>query len=122
MSRMIKIFDPVVSKQEICATKKVIASHIWAQGNGKGLVSKFEEQFKKYVSSDECIAVDSGTAALHLALSLFDIKNKEVILPSLSYVSMAHAVVYNGGKPIFVILFNECIIINGKENLNDFKK
>lgn len=102
MSRMIKIFDPVVSKQEVNAAKKVIGSHNWALGDGNGLVLDFEKQFKKYVNSNECIAVDSGTSALHLALSLFDIKNKEVILPSLSYVSMAHAVVYNGGKPIFV--------------------
>jgi len=31
-----------------------------------------------------------------------DINNKEVIVPSLSFVSTAHAIVYNGGKPIFV--------------------
>ncbi len=37
-----------------------------------------------------------------LALSLSDIKGKEVILPSLSFVSTAHSIVYNGGKPIFV--------------------
>ena len=31
----------------------------------------------------------------------YNLKNKEVILPSLSFVSTAHAVMYNGGKPIF---------------------
>ena len=57
---------------------------------------------KNYLESSTCICVNSGTAALHLALSMFDIKNKEVILPSLSFVSTAHAVLYNGGIPKFV--------------------
>ena len=33
---------------------------------------------------------------------MYDIKNKEVILPSLTFVSTANAVIMNGGKPIFV--------------------
>ena len=49
-----------------------------------------------------CIAVSNGTAALHLALSLFDIKNKEVLVPSLTFVSSVSSIVYNGGKPVFV--------------------
>ena len=77
-------------------------SGFWASGAGTGYVNKFEEKFTKYINSKDCIAVNSGTAALHLALSLFDIKNKEVILPSLSFVSTAHAIIYNGGIPIFV--------------------
>jgi len=45
--------------------------------------------------------VNSGTAALHLALSLYDIKGKEVILPAMSFVSTANAILYNGGIPVF---------------------
>ena len=56
----------------------------------------------KYVGSKDCIAVSNGTAALHLALSLFDIKNKEVLVPSLTFVSSVSSIVYNGGKPVFV--------------------
>jgi dTDP-4-amino-4,6-dideoxygalactose transaminase len=78
-------------------------------------VLKFENQFKKYLGSDDCIAVNSGTAALNLAFSLIDIKNKEVILPSLSFVSTAHAVIINGGTPVFVDIEPEtmCIDPNG---------
>ena len=65
-------------------------------------MSKFENQFKKYLGSDDCIAVNSGTAALNLALSLFNIKNKEIILPSLSFISTAHSIVINGGKTDFL--------------------
>jgi len=96
------LFDPFIDSSENQVISKVLKSKFWASGSGNGYVSEFEKKMKKYVGSDECISVNSGTAALNLALSLTDIKNKEVILPSLSFVSTAHAVILNGGKPIFV--------------------
>ncbi len=101
MSKQIKLFDPVTNNEEIKTVVKVLKSHFWASGAGLGNVQKFEEFFNKYLGAKSSLAVNSGTAALHLALSLCNIKNKEVILPSLSFVSTAHAVMYNGGKPIF---------------------
>ena len=101
MSKQIKLFDPVINDDEVKAVVKVLKSRFWASGSGTGNVKKFERIFNKYIGSQNSLAVNSGTAALHLALSLCNIKNKEVILPSLSFVSTAHAVMYNGGKPIF---------------------
>ena len=101
MSKQIKLFDPVINDDEVRAVVKVLKSRFWASGSGTGNVKKFERIFNKYIGSQNSLAVNSGTAALHLALSLCNIKNKEVILPSLSFVSTAHAVLYNGGKPIF---------------------
>ena len=101
MSKQIKLFDPVINDDEVRAVVKVLKSRFWASGSGTGNVKKFERIFNKYIGSQNSLAVNSGTAALHLALSLCNIKNKEVILPSLSFVSTAHAVMYNGGKPIF---------------------
>ncbi len=98
---MIKLFSPTTNDLEIKCVTKTLKSGFWASGAGTGNVLKFEKLFEKYTNSKKCIAVNSGTAALHLALSLFDIKNKEVILPSLSFVSTAHAILYNGGIPIF---------------------
>jgi len=102
MKKIIKLFDPYVSKQDEIELIKTLRSHFWASGSGIGNVEKFENEFRKYIKSDVCIAVNSGTAALNLALSLFDIKNKQVILPSLSFVSTAHAIIENGGIPKFV--------------------
>jgi perosamine synthetase len=101
MKKKIKLFDPVFGVREENAIKKTLYSHFWASGAGTGNVLEFENKFNKYIGSDCCVAVSNGTAALHLALSLIDIRDKEVILPSLSFVSTAHAVVYNGGKPVF---------------------
>ena len=84
MKRKIKLFDPIIGISEEKEIIKVLKSGFWASGSGSGNVQRFENEFKKYVKSKSCIAVNSGTAALNLALSLFDIKNKEVILPSTS--------------------------------------
>jgi dTDP-4-amino-4,6-dideoxygalactose transaminase len=101
MKDRIKLFDPVIGMKEERVVKNILKSRFWASGAGAGNVAKFEQEFKEYTSTKECIAVNSGTAALHLALSIPEIKGKEVIVPSLSFVATAHAVVYNGAKPVF---------------------
>jgi perosamine synthetase len=102
MKKQIKLFDPSTGVREKTALINALKSNFWASGAGVGKVLEFENKFNKYIGSDQCVAVSNGTAALHLALSLVDVKNKEVILPSLSFVSTAHAVIYNGGIPVFV--------------------
>ena len=102
MKKTIKLFDPSIGKEEEIAIKHVLTSKIWANGAGVGKVSEFESKFRKYTNSKNCIAVNSGTAALNLALSLYDIKDKEVILPSMTFVATANAVIMNGGKPVFI--------------------
>jgi len=102
MIRKIKLFDPSIGKEEEESVERVLQSKYWASGAGTGRVLQFEKKFQKFVNSKNCVAVNSGTAALNLALSLYDIKNKEVVLPSLTFVAVANAVMINGGKPIFV--------------------
>jgi len=114
MKKKIKLFDPVVGNEEEISLKKVLHSGFWASGSGTGKVLEFEKKFTKYIGSKSSVAVNSGTAALHLALSLMNIKNKEVIIPSLSFVTTAHAVVYNGGKPVFVDVDPKTLCIDPK--------
>jgi len=102
MRNRIKLFDPVVGSEEKQAVLRVLNSHSWASGAGTGEVFKFENEFSKYIGSDSCVAVNSGTSALNLALSLYDLKNKEVIVPSLTFVATIHAIIINGAKPVFV--------------------
>ena len=110
--KKIKLFDPIISRDEEKIIKDVLKSRFWASGAGIGNVLKFENQFRKYTNSTNCVAVNSGTAALHLALDVAGVRNKEVIVPSLSFVSTAHSVVYNGGKPIFVDVNPETLCID----------
>ena len=110
--KQIKLFDPVIDISERKAILNTLNSKFWASGSGSGNVQKFENKFQNYIKSKSCIAVNSGTAALNLALSLFNIKNKEIILPSMSFVSTAHCVVENGGKPVFVDIEPDTLCID----------
>lgn len=64
-------------------------------------VKEFEQEFAKEAGAKHAIAVNSGTAALHVALAALDIKEgDEVILPSLTFISTANAVLYQNAKPV----------------------
>jgi dTDP-4-amino-4,6-dideoxygalactose transaminase len=112
MRKKIKLFNPDFSKNEELALIDTMKSGFWASGSGSGQVKRFEDLLSKYLRVKGCVAVNSGTSALHLALSLIDVKGKEVILPSLSFVSTAHAIIYNGGKPVFADIDPETLCIN----------
>jgi dTDP-4-amino-4,6-dideoxygalactose transaminase len=100
--KKIKLFDPEIGISEEREMIKTLRSGFWASGAGTNSVNKFEQKFKMYVNSKDCIAVNSGTAALNLALSLFNIRNKEVIVPSLTFVSTINAIKFNHGIPVFI--------------------
>jgi len=120
--RKIKLFDPYTDKFEKIAINRVLESKFWASGAGNGNVKKFEEKFSKYVNSKSCVAVNSGTAALNLALSMYNIKNKEVILPSLSFVATANSIIENGGIPKFVDVDEKTLCIDPKKILNSISE
>ena len=66
-------------------------------------VERLEKGFADFIGSKHAIAVSSGTAALHLAMRALNIKpGHEVIVPSLSFVASANAILYVGAKPVFV--------------------
>ena len=122
MKKIIKLFDPVIDSSEKNSIQDVLSSGFWASGSGIGNVLKFENQFTRYLKSQTCVAVSSGTAALNLAVSLFNVKNKEVILPSLSFVATAHCVVENGGIPVFVDVEPKTLCIDPKKIKNAITK
>jgi len=102
MKKKIKLFDPIIGKEEETAILKTLRSNFWASGQGVGQVLKFEKNFTRFIHSNDSVAVNSGSSAINLALSLLDLKDKEVILPSFTFVSTAQAIIQNGGKPVFV--------------------
>jgi dTDP-4-amino-4,6-dideoxygalactose transaminase len=114
----IKLFDVNIGKGEELTIQKVLKSRFWASGAGIGNVEKFENSFQDYIHAKNCIAVNSGTSALNLALSLINLKNKEVIVPSLTFVSSVHAIVLNGGKPVFADVDPNTLCIDPK-SIND---
>lgn len=65
-------------------------------------VGKFEEMIASYTGSNYAIATSSGTAALHIALLLADVRpDDEVIVPALTFVASANAIAYCNAHPLF---------------------
>ncbi|MDR0372300.1 MAG: DegT/DnrJ/EryC1/StrS family aminotransferase [Nitrososphaerota archaeon] len=62
---------------------------------------EFERQFAAYNNAKYAIAVNSGSAALDVALRPFKLQGKEVIVPTNTFVSTPNSVVFAGGNPIF---------------------
>src|SRR5215470_15400267 len=66
-------------------------------------VAAFEERFAAYCGVKHCIALNSGTSALHLALLVAGVgPGDEVITVSMTFVATTAAVLYSGAKPVFV--------------------
>ena len=62
----------------------------------------FEEEFAKYTGTKYAVAVNSGTSAIEAPLRYYNIKGKNVIVPTNTFVASTNAVVYAGGTPVMV--------------------
>tara|TARA_R110000744_G_scaffold155060_4_gene270270 strand:+ start:5383 stop:6330 length:948 start_codon:yes stop_codon:yes gene_type:complete len=62
-----------------------------------------ENKFSEYIGTEGCVAVNTGTAALHVALEALQLpKNSEVIVPQYTMIATAWAVYYARLNPVFV--------------------
>ena len=95
---------PQVGREEINIVTKVLKSRVLTGRLGSGpMVAQFEKEFAKFVKAKHAVALNSGTAALHLALWVAGVKtNDEVIVPSFTFVSSAETIALADGKPVFV--------------------
>lgn len=97
---MIPLSKPIITQDDIDAVNEVLRSGKLAQGNK---VAEFETAFADYIGTDFAIAVNSGTAALQIALQAHGIKSgDEVITTPFSFIATANAILYNNAKPVFV--------------------
>jgi len=66
-------------------------------------VKAFEENFAAYCQADHCVALNSGTSALHMALLALDIgAGDEVITVASTFIATTAAIRYTGATPVFV--------------------
>jgi len=84
-------------------------------------LEKFEEDFCKYSKSKYAVAVSNCTAALHLSLMALEIgKDDEVIIPDLTFVADANAVLACNAKPVVADINKENFFLsisNVKKNI-----
>src|SRR5258706_1048911 len=66
-------------------------------------VAQFEKDFARFCGAEHCVAFNSGTSALHVALLLVDIgPGDEVITTPSTFVATSWAISYVGAKPVYV--------------------
>lgn len=113
MNKVLPVFRPSMGRLEIEAVGKVINSG-WIGLGPK--TEEFEKEFAAFTGSGHAIALNSATAALHLAMLVLGIgKGDEVLVPSLTFVSTAHAALYVGAKPVFVDINENTLCMDPKD-------
>ena len=97
---MIKLAIPDIGQDELEEVKKVFDSKYLVQGDE---VEEFENIISKYLNVKHAMAVSSGTAALHLALIVLDVKSgDEVIVPDFTFPATSNVVEIVGSTTKFV--------------------
>jgi perosamine synthetase len=98
----IPLSSPDISESEIAAVAAVLRTPRLSLGEK---LTQFEQSLAAYTGTEHCVALSSGTAALHLALLCAGIcAGDEVIVPSFTFIAVANAVRYVGAIPVFVDL------------------
>lgn len=92
----------MIDEAEADAVLRVLNSKKLTLLSGKR-IKKFEKEFAKYTGTKYAIAVNSGTAALHVSLAALDIgPGDEIIVPPFTFIATASAVLHQNAIPIFV--------------------
>jgi dTDP-4-amino-4,6-dideoxygalactose transaminase len=99
---------PVFDERERERLVEVLESGKWCSAgyffeDEESTVERFEREFAAYVGTDHATAVPNGTQALELAFGAIGIEpGDEVIVPAVTFVASASAVVRANGVPVFV--------------------
>jgi dTDP-4-amino-4,6-dideoxygalactose transaminase len=90
---------PSIGPEEVEAVRQVLESRWLTTGP---ITAQFEREFAAFVDSKYAVAVNSCTAALHLALDAAGIAaGDEVLVPSYTFAATAAVVIYLGARPVF---------------------
>ncbi|MFW9975487.1 MAG: DegT/DnrJ/EryC1/StrS family aminotransferase [Candidatus Thorarchaeota archaeon] len=98
--RHVMVSDLQYDQDEVDAVIEVLKSE-WLTMGPK--TNEFEKKLEEYLGADSVVAVNNGTAALHLALLGHGVgPGDEVIVTPLTFVACANSILYTGAKPVFV--------------------
>jgi len=111
--KTIPFYRPVISEKSVKAVAKVMRSGWLTTGK---YAQEFEKRFAAYVGGKYALALNSGTAALHLALDAIGLKaGEEVILPTTTFAASAEVVEYFNAKPVL------CDVRRDTQNIDETK-
>ena len=107
---MIPVSRPSMGQEELDAMRPVFESGWLGLGS---TTYEFEEALKHYLGARNVIAVNTGTAALHLALDGFGIGvGDEVIVPSLTFAASIQAIIVLGAIPVFCEISEDNLLVD----------
>ena len=97
----VPLYKILVEKDDIKNITNVVQRGMhWAEGPE---IEEFEKTLAKYLGVNYCVAMNSGTSALHATMLAYNIKkNDEVLIPSFTFVSTANAALMVQAKPKFI--------------------
>jgi perosamine synthetase len=111
-SQQIPAAAPLIGDEERAAVDRVLASGMIAQGPE---VAAFEAEFSPVAGGVECVAVNSGTSALHMGLLAAGVKaGDEIIVPSFTFAATGNSVALAGATPVFVDISPETFCLDPK--------
>ncbi|MEM4255212.1 MAG: DegT/DnrJ/EryC1/StrS aminotransferase family protein [Candidatus Norongarragalinales archaeon] len=117
--KMISIAKPLVSSEEIEAAKRALESGMLTGGP---LVEEFEKKLAEYCNYKHAIAVNSGTAALHVAAAALGIKQGDcIITPDFTFIATANTARYLNATPLFADVDSKTFNIDAR-SLNEVAK
>lgn len=100
MNTSIPMSSADLDESDVQAVMEVIRSGRLALGPK---TEEFEQLLARYVGVEHGVAVNSGTAALHLIVKTLGIgQGHEVIVPSFTFAASVNAILYEGATPVFV--------------------
>ncbi len=101
MEKQILLSTPHMGDEELKFVQEAFDTN-WIAPVGPH-VDAFEEEFCQVTGAGYAAAISSGTAGIHLALKLLDIKaDDEVICSTLTFAATANPILYVGAKPVFI--------------------
>lgn len=93
---------PLVTDDDVEAVAATLRSGKLSWINNTA-VPALERAWAEYVGTQYCIAVNSGTAAIHAAVAAAGVEpGDEVLVPALTFLASASAVIHHQGLPVFV--------------------
>jgi dTDP-4-amino-4,6-dideoxygalactose transaminase len=111
---------PECGKEEVRAIAEVIKSGWLTTGSR---TFQFEREFAEHIGAKYCLAVNSGTAALHLGLEALGIRPVDkVVVPVYTFTATAEVARYLGADPLFVDCDPETFCVTPREIENVIQK
>jgi len=93
-----------IDQSDIDAVTEVLKSDFLTSGPA---VEQFEDAICEYLGTSYCVAVSSGTAALHIAALAMIKEGDKVLVSPMTFAATANAVLYAGGIPVFADIESE---------------